>query len=115
MWANTVIASQGDTYGLVLYTGKDTRSSLNGKNPRSKFGKLDLEINRLSKILFLTMCFIALLIIIVDGFVGQWYFKYFRCVLLLCAIIIINYYCVVTIIIIQIIQKEEYKKKCKNI
>jgi len=63
---------------------------LNGKNPRSKFGKIDLELNRLSKILFLTMCFIAMLIIVVDGFVGQWYFKYFRCVLLLCAIIPIS-------------------------
>ena len=74
----------------MLYTGKDTRSSLNGKNPRSKFGKLDLEVNRLAKILFLTMCFFALLIIAVDGFVGTWYIKYFKCVILLCAIIPIS-------------------------
>ena len=90
MWQNTIVASQGDTYGLVLYTGKDTRSTMNGKNPRSKFGKLDYEVNYLAKILFLTMCFIAILIIVVDGFIGNWYYKYCKCVILLCAIIPIS-------------------------
>jgi len=63
---------------------------MNGKNPRSKFGKLDLEINYLAKILFATMCFFALLIIVVEGFIGDWYMKWFKCVILLCAIIPIS-------------------------
>lgn len=29
MWANTVLASQGFILGLVVYTGRDTRSQMN--------------------------------------------------------------------------------------
>jgi len=36
------------------------------------------------------MLFLSLLIIFMDGFLGTWYYKYFRCVLLLCAIIPIS-------------------------
>ena len=36
------------------------------------------------------MCFIAILIIVVDGFIGNWYYKYCKCVILLCAIIPIS-------------------------
>jgi len=51
---------------------------------------LDYEINYLAKILFGVMMMISLLIIVMDGFVGSWYFKYFRCLLLLCSIIPIS-------------------------
>ena len=63
---------------------------MNSKNPRSKIGLLDHEINFLSKVLFSLMLFVALLIIVGDGFVGTWYFKYFRFVLLLASIIPIS-------------------------
>jgi phospholipid-translocating ATPase len=63
---------------------------MNGKSPRSKFGRLDHEVNHLAKILFLTMCFISLLMIAVDEFKGEWYLTYFKCVILLCAIIPIS-------------------------
>jgi phospholipid-translocating ATPase len=63
---------------------------MNSKMPRSKVGLLDLEINRLSKILFVLMLLIAGAIIIVDGFQGDWYFKYFRFLLLLSSIIPIS-------------------------
>ena len=90
MWQNTVIASQGIVYGLVLYTGKETRSNMSGKIPRSKVGSLDNEINYLAKILFGVMLFLSGIIIVMDGFYGSWYYKYFRCVLLLCSIIPIS-------------------------
>jgi phospholipid-translocating ATPase len=90
MWQNTVIASKGNVYGLVLYTGKETRSNMSGKIPRSKVGSLDNEINFLAKILFGVMLFLSMIIIVMDGFYGSWYFKYFRCVLLLCSIIPIS-------------------------
>ena len=51
---------------------------------------MDWDINQLAKILFFVMLVISLLIIFMDGFQGSWYFKYFRCVLLLCSIIPIS-------------------------
>lgn len=49
LWANTVVAS-GTALGLVVYTGKETRSSMNNSQPRSKVGLLDLEVNQLTKV-----------------------------------------------------------------
>ena len=49
LWANTVVAS-GTALGLVVYTGKETRSSMNNSQPRSKTGLLDLEVNQLTKV-----------------------------------------------------------------
>jgi len=63
---------------------------MSSKKPRSKVGSLDLEINFLAKFLFIMMLFLSLLIIAMDGFLGTWYYKYFRCVLLLCSIIPIS-------------------------
>jgi len=90
LWQNTVLASPGFVYGLVLYTGSETRSNMSAKKPRSKVGSLDLEINYLAKILFVMMLLLSLLIIVMDGFLGSWYYKYCRCVLLLCSIIPIS-------------------------
>ena len=51
---------------------------------------LDLEVNWLAKVLFILMVVFALAIIAADGFYGEWYFKFFRVILLLCAIIPIS-------------------------
>lgn len=90
MWQNTVLASQGYVLGLVLYTGYETRTNMSARKPRSKIGALDLEINFLAKILFALMLVLSLVIIIMDGFAGSWYYKFARCVLLLCSIIPIS-------------------------
>lgn len=63
---------------------------MNSKMPRSKVGLLDQEINFLSKVLFAFMLTIAFLIIVLEGFDGSWYYKYFRFVLLLASIIPIS-------------------------
>lgn len=63
---------------------------MNSKEARMKMGKLDLEINRLSKFLFVFMMGIALAIVALDGFKSQWYINFFRFVLLLSAIIPIS-------------------------
>jgi magnesium-transporting ATPase (P-type) len=52
MWANTVLASSGHVLGMIVYTGKETRAQMNSKPALTKVGKLELEINRLSKFLF---------------------------------------------------------------
>ena len=41
---------------------------MNSKTPRSKFGILDLEIDFLSKLLFVLMMFVAAIMITLDGF-----------------------------------------------
>ena len=63
---------------------------MSSKKPRSKAGSLDYEINHLAKILFFVMLLLSLLIVAMDGFLGSWYFKWVRCVLLLCSIIPIS-------------------------
>jgi phospholipid-translocating ATPase len=68
IWANTVVASSGFILGIVLHTGKETRMAMNTSSPRQKIGKLDLEVNWLSKVLFTMMCLVALTIIAIDGF-----------------------------------------------
>ena len=90
MWSDTVLASSGHILGQVIYTGKDTRSQMNSKLPSQKFGKLDLEINFLSKLLFVFLLLMALLILVLNGFYSNWYIFYFRFVLLLCSIIPIS-------------------------
>lgn len=90
LWANTVLASTGYILGMILYTGRETRAQMNSKMPRSKIGLLDAEINFLSKVLFVLMMIISGIIIVLEGFVGSWYFKYFRFVLLLSSIIPIS-------------------------
>lgn len=63
---------------------------MSSKIPRSKLGLLDEECNSLAKGLFCMMLFLSLIIVALDKFVGSWYFKYFRCLLLLCNIIPIS-------------------------
>ena len=53
-------------------------------------GRLDEEVNWLAKVLFTMMFLMSLAIIACEGFAGEWYFKLFRIVLLLCAIIPIS-------------------------
>lgn len=43
LWANTVLAS-GTAVGIVVYTGRETRSVMNTTLPESKVGLLDLEV-----------------------------------------------------------------------
>lgn len=50
---------------------------MNSKNPGSKVGLLDLEINFLSKILFLSVMVIAFVIVFLNGFYARWYLMYF--------------------------------------
>jgi phospholipid-translocating ATPase len=90
LWSETVLASQGYIIGLVIYTGRHTRSQMNQKLPTTKQCQLDNEINYLSKILFVLMLILSLSIVILNGFHGDWFMFYFRVVLLLSSIIPIS-------------------------
>eukprot|EP01105_Mastigella_eilhardi_P028715 TRINITY_DN965_c0_g1_i1.p1 TRINITY_DN965_c0_g1~~TRINITY_DN965_c0_g1_i1.p1 ORF type:complete len:1119 (-),score=300.14 TRINITY_DN965_c0_g1_i1:22-3324(-) len=89
MWANTVVAS-GKAVGLVVYTGRETRSALNKNKPTSKVGITDLEVNFLSKILFVMLATLSLLMVAVAGFTGLWYVNAVRFMILFSSIIPIS-------------------------
>ena len=63
---------------------------MNSKPGSQKVGKIDLEINKLSKMLFFFMVLMSIGIVALNGFRGQWYIDFFRFVLLLSAIIPIS-------------------------
>lgn len=89
LWANTVIAS-GAALCVVIYNGLETRSMLNTTAPRTKVGKLELEVNAISKMLFVLLFSLSALLTALRGFSGQWILYFFRYFLLLSAIIPIS-------------------------
>lgn len=89
LWANTFVAA-GSVTGIVIYTGKETRSVMNTRESRYKFGLVDSELNFLTKVCFVLMCFLAFLILLAKGFSEYWMLDYFRFVLLLSSIIPIS-------------------------
>nr|KAF6421720.1 putative ATPase phospholipid transporting 9B (putative) [Rousettus aegyptiacus] len=89
LWASTVVAS-GTVIGVVIYTGKETRSVLNTSNPNNKVGLLDLELNQLTKALFVALVALSVVMVTLQGFVGPWYRNLFRFLLLFSYIIPIS-------------------------
>ncbi|VDP01320.1 unnamed protein product [Soboliphyme baturini] len=73
--------------GVIIYTGSETRSALNTSQARSKIGRLDNEVNNLTKMLFVVVAVLALVMVCLKGFHGPWYLTYFRFVLLFSYII----------------------------
>jgi len=67
LWSGTVLAS-GNAIGLVVYTGRETRSVLNGRMPSSKFGITDQELNQLTILIFLLMFGVAIVLLCLNGF-----------------------------------------------
>lgn len=63
MWANTVLASSGHVLGMVVYTGVESRAQMNSRDSQTKIGKLDLEINLMSKYLFVAMLILSFCIV----------------------------------------------------
>ncbi|XP_035038693.1 probable phospholipid-transporting ATPase IIB isoform X1 [Hippoglossus stenolepis] len=89
LWASTVVAS-GTVIGVVIYTGKETRSVLNTSFAKNKVGLLDLELNRLTKALFLAQVVLSVVMIALQGFVGPWFRNLFRFIVLFSYIIPIS-------------------------
>ncbi|GBE86868.1 Probable phospholipid-transporting ATPase [Sparassis crispa] len=89
LWANTVLAA-GSAVGLVIYTGAETRAVMNTSHPETKIGLLDLEINRLAKILCAVTFALSVVLVALNGFRGQWYIYIFRFLILFSSIIPIS-------------------------
>ena len=82
---NTVLASQEDVFGIVVYTGYETRARLNSRRPLSKFGRFDKLVNNVSKWLFLLMILLAVAVQSAAG----WDFKYGRPLKTFCTILLL--------------------------
>ncbi|KAG7087819.1 hypothetical protein E1B28_013759 [Marasmius oreades] len=89
LWSNTVLAA-GSAVGLVVYTGPETRAVMNTSHPETKVGLLDLEINRLAKILCAVTFALSLVLVALNGFRGLWYIYVFRFLILFSSIIPIS-------------------------
>lgn len=89
LWANTVLAA-GTAVGMVVYTGRETRAVMNTSYPGTKVGLLDLEINRLSKILCGVTFALSVALVALNGFKGEWWVYIFRFLILFSSIIPIS-------------------------
>ena len=89
MWGSTVLTT-GKVLAMVIYTGLEMRIVMNSRSPRTKIGKLDLEVNSLSKLLFALLLCLSVMIVALDRFEGQWYLSMARFMLLLSSIIPIS-------------------------
>jgi phospholipid-translocating ATPase len=86
LWASTVVAS-GSALGLVIYTGCETRAVMNASQPISKVGLLDIEINNLSKALFVLAFVLSLILVALRGFTGIWWTYLLRFLIMFSSII----------------------------
>ncbi|RDA88213.1 hypothetical protein CP532_0341 [Ophiocordyceps camponoti-leonardi (nom. inval.)] len=93
-WANTVIASQGTTLAVIMYTGPQTRSALSTAPSRSKTGLLEYEINSLTKILCALTLALSVILVALQGFEKTggniWYIKIMRFLVLFSTIVPIS-------------------------
>ncbi|KAH9914070.1 aminophospholipid-transporting P-type ATPase [Epithele typhae] len=89
LWSNTVLAA-GSAVGFVIYTGAETRAVMNTSHPETKVGLLDLEINRLAKILCAVTFALSVVLVALNGFRGPWYVYILRFLILFSSIIPIS-------------------------
>lgn len=88
LWANTIIASQGLVYGIVIFTGSETRQQMNTTSPTVKTGLLELEINKVSKLLCLTVFVLSIILVLLKGLNNSsWYLDIMRYLILFSTII----------------------------
>ncbi|KAJ2921517.1 hypothetical protein H1R20_g15573, partial [Candolleomyces eurysporus] len=89
LWSNTVLAA-GSAVGFVIYTGSETRAVMNTSHPETKVGLLELEINKLAKILCAVTLVMSVVLVALNGFRGLWYVYVFRFLILFSSIIPIS-------------------------
>lgn len=88
MWENTILASSGSCICCIIYTGSDTRQSMNTTKSSVKTGLLELEINSLSKILCACVFILSILLVASAGFDNSdWYVDIMRYLILFSTII----------------------------
>ncbi|EAY23574.1 phospholipid-translocating P-type ATPase, flippase family protein [Trichomonas vaginalis G3] len=91
-WADTSVAS-GSIVGVVAYTGHETKPALNGAPTSQKVGKVDLEINNYSSVLFFLLFTSSFIFTSLVGFSSNSHVLLVRFVLLFSFIIPISMKC----------------------
>uniref|UniRef100_A0A0X3PV87 Phospholipid-transporting ATPase n=1 Tax=Schistocephalus solidus TaxID=70667 RepID=A0A0X3PV87_SCHSO len=86
LWSGAVLAT-GTAVGIVIYTGAETRAVMNSSKAHTKMGLIDREINNITKLLFLVVVLLALVMVALQNFMGAWYINYWRFFLLFSYII----------------------------
>ena len=91
IWMNCILTSN-NIYGLVIYTGKETRAEMNSSLPKNKFGKLEEELNYFSRCCFILMIVLALIVSILKGInnIKNDFIIFVRFVIIFCSIIPIS-------------------------
>ena len=91
IWMNCILTSN-NIYGLVIYTGKETRAEMNSSLPKNKFGKLEEELNHFSRCCFVLMIVLALIVSILKGInnIKSDFIIFVRFVIIFCSIIPIS-------------------------
>jgi phospholipid-translocating ATPase len=93
-WANTVIASSSTVYGVVVYTGSQTRQAMSTSSSRPKVGLLEMEINNMTKILCCISLSLSLLLVVLGRIEHQvvrpWYITTLRFLILFSTVIPIS-------------------------
>ena len=94
LWSSTVLASK-KCFGIVIYTGNETRVRMNSSIPKVKFGILDMELNKINFYLFVIMCILSFVITFLKKLSNnmsflQFFFIFFRFIVLFCGIIPIS-------------------------
>lgn len=93
-WANTVIASSLTVYGVVVYTGSQTRQAMSTTPSRPKVGLLELEINNLTKILCILTFTVSVLLVVLGRIDHKaeraWYIAALRFLILFSTVIPIS-------------------------
>lgn len=92
-WTNTILASSSTVYGVVIYTGSQTRQALSTSPSRSKVGLLELEINSLTKILCIVTLLLSLILVLIGGLEKEnkkWYISVMRYLILFSTVVPIS-------------------------
>lgn len=89
LWSNTVLAT-GSAIGLVIYTGSETRASMNTSQPETKSGSVEEDLNRLSKCLCMILVLLSTFLVWLYGFNGMSLIYLIRYIVLFSTIIPIS-------------------------
>eukprot|EP00484_Ammonia_sp_Unknown_P018282 CAMPEP_0197033670 /NCGR_PEP_ID=MMETSP1384-20130603/12014_1 /TAXON_ID=29189 /ORGANISM="Ammonia sp." /LENGTH=1280 /DNA_ID=CAMNT_0042463511 /DNA_START=76 /DNA_END=3918 /DNA_ORIENTATION=+ len=87
LWSSTIIASEGVIVGCCVYLGAETRQQLNANPKQTKYGKIDQELNRVTKLLVALLVCISFSLTMAKGVHLNSYLYFGRFLLILSDII----------------------------
>eukprot|EP00796_Vickermania_ingenoplastis_P007345 gene7345-5179_t len=89
LWTSCVVAS-GTILGVVIHTGKQTRSAMNSSKPKAKSGLIENELNFIGQMCFLLMVVMSVGLTAQQHFQGKWLIMIIRFFVLMSAMVPIS-------------------------